>query len=109
MHFKAKIACLLDDLFQLIISLRKNEYLERNGQLPESMNELSDLLTVLNESGEVLFLKTDKDIGKSWIVLTKGALLMELYLLLKSLRSIVKSQTLLGSFHYLILGDFPSL
>ena len=65
LHFKAKIACLLDDLFQLIISLRKNEYLERNGQLPESMNELSDLLTVLNEIGEVLFLTTDKDIGKS--------------------------------------------
>ena len=32
LYFKAKIACLLDDLFQLIISLRINEYLECNGQ-----------------------------------------------------------------------------
>ena len=79
MHFKEEIGCLLEKVFKLIISLRRNKFLERNGQLPETIYELSDLMTSLNESGELLYLKNDNDISKSWVILKKDTLFSEIH------------------------------
>ena len=78
LHFKEKTACLQEDVFKLLITLKKNELLDRNIQLPESINELSDLLTILNENGELLLLRSSKNIGKTWIILKKDTVLREI-------------------------------
>lgn len=75
LHFEGKVALLLENLFEMITSL---EFLKQNGQLPKSIDELSDLLATVNESGEILFLKNDANIGKSWIILAKDVLLNEI-------------------------------
>ena len=51
---------------------------DQNGLLPESIDELADILLILNTSGEVFFLKNDEDVGKSWVVHKKGALFTEI-------------------------------
>ena len=78
LHFTGKVACLVKDIDKLIRSLKRNKVLERNGQLPNSVDELSGFLTILNESGELLYLKNDSDIKQSWIILRKDALLKEI-------------------------------
>ena len=75
LHFKRKVALLLDNVFEMITSLK---FLKQNGQLPNSVDELSDLLATVNESGEILFLKNDTNIGKSWVILAKDVLLNEI-------------------------------
>ena len=75
LHFKEEMACLLDEVFQL---LALNREFSRNGQLPKSIHELSDLLTTLNASGELLLLKKDSDMGKSWVVFKKDRLFSEI-------------------------------
>ena len=75
LHFKEEMACLLDEVFQLLLL---NREFSRNGQLPKSIHELSDLLTTLNASGELLLLKKDSDMGKSWVVLKKDRLFSEI-------------------------------
>ena len=72
LYFKDKVALLLEVVFQIIISF---EFLKQNGQLPKSITELSDLLATVNESGEILFLKNDANIGKSWVIFAKDVLL----------------------------------
>jgi hypothetical protein len=74
-HFKDKVAWLLGDMFQTITSLK---FLKQNGQLPKNIAELSVFLMTLNESGEILFLKNDTNIGRSWIILAKDVLLNEI-------------------------------
>ena len=75
LHFEEKVALLLEDVFQIILSFK---FLKQNGQLPESITELSDLLATVNESGEILFLKNDSNIGKSWVIFAKDVLLNEI-------------------------------
>ena len=74
-HFKGKVALLLENLFEMITSLK---CLKQNGQLPKNIAELSDLLATVNESGEILFLKIDANIDKSWVILAKDVLLNEI-------------------------------
>ena len=73
--FKDKVALLLEDTFQMIALLK---FLKANGQLPKNITELSDLLVTLNQSGEILFLKNDANIDKSWVILAKDVLLNEI-------------------------------
>jgi ankyrin repeat protein len=69
-HFKEKVAWLLEDMFKMITSL--------NFFKQESIAELSAFLMTLNESGEILFLKNDTNIDRSWVILTKDVLLNEI-------------------------------
>ena len=75
LYFKEKVAFLLENLFEMITSL---EFLKHNGQLPKCIDELSDLLATINESGEILFLKNDANMGKSLVILAKDVLLNEI-------------------------------
>ena len=75
LHFKERVALLLDNVFEMITSLK---FLKQNGQLPNSIDELADLMATVNESGDLLFLKNDTNIDKSWIILAKNVLLNEI-------------------------------
>ena len=75
LHFKGRVALLVENLFEMITSLK---FLKQNGQLPKSVNELSDLLAIVNENGGILFFKNNTNIDKSWVILAKDVLLNEI-------------------------------
>ena len=60
-----------------LLSAKENNYLQSHDLLPRSVEELSCQLTILNESGELLYLKNSEDVGRSWVILKKDVLLAE--------------------------------
>ena len=71
-----KLACRLDDIMSLV-SAEENLILKSSDLLPENIEELSRHVTTLSESGELLYLKYNQDVGRSWVILKKDVLLEE--------------------------------
>lgn len=71
------IACHFSDIVKLTSS-DKNSHLHRHNLLPESDEDLAHHLSTLSEHGQLLFLKNDLDISKSWVILNKEVLLSEI-------------------------------
>ena len=72
-----KIACHFSDIVALTSS-DENSHLRRYDLLPEGDESLEHHLTTLSEHGQLLFLKNDIDVSKSWVILNKEVLLSEI-------------------------------
>ena len=70
------VACHFSDIARLTSS-DENAHLRRHDLLPDEDDDLARHLTTLNEHGQVLFLKNNHDISKSWLILNKEVLLSE--------------------------------
>ena len=72
-----KLACQLLDVTSLVFS-KENSVLQSIDLLPKNNEELSHQLTTLSESRELLFLKNDQNVEKSWLIIKKEVLLAEI-------------------------------
>ena len=72
--FKDQIACQLHDISSYIES-EENSSLRKNNLLPTDSTSLIEHLSILNEQGQVIFMKDSIHIDSSWIILNEGVLL----------------------------------
>ena len=73
-NFDGELGCQVEKIMQIILS-NKNSYLRTCDLLPRTIDELSCQLTILNESGECLYLKNKHNLRESWVILKKDVLL----------------------------------
>jgi serine/threonine-protein phosphatase 6 regulatory ankyrin repeat subunit B len=72
--FKVQIACQLRDISSCI-ECDEHSSLRMNNLLPTDSTSLIEHLSILNEQGQVIFMKDSIDIDSSWIILNEEVLL----------------------------------
>ena len=76
-NFIDQIACQFWEIFHYIES-EESSSLRKNNLLPTDLNSLIQHLSILNEQGQIIFIKNSVHIDNSWIILKKKMLLSQI-------------------------------